>query len=291
MLLRGKALEAFRLTIAGGLFSGIVAIALIPLLGFVTEIRPIIPVVLLLSLFMMLRHTRQKAATLLTMAASALLGLAAFGTPNGIPAVLSGFFGVATIIFSLNSRATIPPQLPYAETAVGKQRIFLGAVAGWLAGLFPGISPSVAAALVLPKMRHKEFLTLLGGTNTVYAFAAIMAIPLIGKPRSGAAIALASSHPNIMFLAGLSLSALAFSAFMAWMLSKTIATSFNKINYRLASLAALAIVISLNSLNGPGPFMLMAVASAVGLAALHSGARRSACMASLIIPVLLYYLA
>jgi len=291
MLLKGKALEAFRLTIAGGLLSGIAAIAMVPLLGFVREMRWLVPVILVLSLAMMLKPTKQRLATAMVMAASAFLGLAAFKTSQSIPAILSGFFGVATIIFSLSGRSAIPPQLPYAEITISKRHILLGAVAGWLAGLFPGISSSVAAAAVSPRMRHKEFLALLGGTNTVYAFAAIMAISLIGRPRSGAAIALAGSHPSLLFLVGLSLSALAFSAFLAWMLSKTIVTSFNKINYRLASLAALAIVFLLNSFNGPEPILLMAAASLVGLAALSSGVRRSACMASLIIPVLLYYLA
>jgi len=291
MLLKGRALEAFRLTIAGGLLSGIVAITMIPLLGFAREIHWLVPVVLALSLAIMLNSTRQKLATQLIMAASALLGLAAFKTSYGIPAILSGFFGVATIIFSLSGRSTIPPQLPYAEISISKRHVLLGAIAGWLAGLFPGISSSVAAAMVSPRMRHKEFLALLGGTNTVYAFAAIMAIAIIGKPRSGAAIALAPSHPKLLFLVGLSLSALAFSAFLAWMLSRTIVTSFSKINYRLASLAALAVVLLLNSFNGLASLVLMAAASIVGLAALQSGARRSACMASLIIPVLLYYLA
>ena len=291
MLLKGRALEAFRLTIAGGLLSGIAAIAMVPLLGFVRELRWLVPIVLALSLTVMLRSTYRKWETALIMAASALLGLAAFKTSYGIPAILSGFFGVATILFSLEGRRSIPPQLPYAEISVSKRHIFLGAIAGWLAGLFPGISSSVAAATVSPRMRHREFLTLLGGTNTVYAFAAIMAIAIIGRPRSGAAIALAASHPKLLFLAGLSLAALSFSAFLAWMLSKHITTSFNRISYRSASLAALAIVVLLNSFNGPGPFVMMAVASAVGLAALYSGARRSACMASLIIPVLLYYLA
>ena len=291
MLLEGKALEAFRLTISGGLLSGAIAVALSPVMGIALGARWLVPPVLIFSLIVMLGSSRRKLPTALVMLASAILGAAAFRESHGIPAILSGFFGVATLLFSLATRAKAPPQQLCSSTIPTTRSVVLGALAGWIAGIFPGISSSVAAAMVSPRMRHKEFLALLGGTNTVYAIAAMMALPLLGRPRSGAAIAIAPSHPSLPFLAGLSLSALAFSAFLAWVLSRGIVSSFNRIDYRLASMAALAIVIILNSLSGLWPFLLMAAASAVGFAALHSGARRSACMASLIIPVLLYYLA
>lgn len=290
MLVKGKALEAFRLTIVGGLFSGIVAITMIPLLGFVKEMRWFVPIVLMSSLFFIVKSTERKIQTIFIMIASAFLGYAAFKTDYGISAILSGFFGVATIIYSIRGRKTIPPQLPHAETKFSYREIGFGAIAGWLAGLFPGISSSVAATTVSPQMDHKEFLTVLGGTNTVYAFAAIIAIYLVGKPRSGAGIALQGESHSLVLLIGLSLAALGLSALLAWKLSKTIVVSFNKINYRAASFIALGVVLILNSLNGIEAIALMLLASIVGYACLESGARRAGCMASLIIPVLLYYL-
>lgn len=290
MLLKGKALEAFRLTIVGGLLSGIVAIAAIPLLGFVKQIQWLVPIILIIALLAMISSTKRKVETILIMLASALLGLVAFEHPNGLPSILSGFFGASTIIYSIRGRKSIPPQKPHADVSISPQEIGLGASAGLLAGLFPAISSSVAATMVCPRMRHRQFLAVLGGTNTVYAFAAILAIHIIGKPRSGAAITIANEPHSLFWLVGISLIALGVSAWLAWSLSKTIVASFNQINYRLASAVALFIVISLNMLMGLEAMAMMAVATIIGLVCLHIGARRSSCMASLLIPVLLFYL-
>ncbi len=283
MMLRGKALEAFRLTIIGGLMASITAMFFIPFLGFVQKMPFLVPLVLLFSIVLMLK---QGLNALPIIVASAILGQLAFSL-NALPSILSGFFGVSTILFSLWTKPVIPPQFPHAEVFIHKREIIFAAVAGWLAGLFPAVSSSVAAMAISPKMHHKKFLVVLGGTNTVYAFAAIMAIHLVGKARSGAALAISNS--SLIFIIGTSLAAIGFSAWFAWMLSEKLVTSFNKVNYKLVSIAALVIVISLNALMGWESIILMLLSTMVGLLALFTGVKRNTCMASLIIPVLFYY--
>ncbi|MFC2174674.1 tripartite tricarboxylate transporter permease [archaeon] len=286
MLLRGKALEAFRITILGGLFAGILAALFIPFLGFANQ--PIlVPIVLVFTLATMLANAKHKTKTILVMIAAAFIGHHALAA-NALPAMLAGFFGTSTIIFSLATRPVIPPQLPHAKARITHREAALAAVAGWLAGLFPAVSPSVAAMALCPKMKHREFLAVLGGTNTVYAIAAILAINIVGRPRSGAAIAV--GRQDFLFVAGSALAAIGISAWLAWHLSKPLVQWFNKVNHRAASGIALIIVVGIAGLGGTTALAFLAVSTLVGLVCLAWGVRRSTCMASLLIPVLLYYL-
>jgi TctA family transporter len=139
-------------------------------------------------------------------------------------------------------------------------------------------------------MRHRGFLAVFGGTGTAYAIVAVLAMHIVGRPHSGAGIAIAADRPSLLLLVGLSLIALSFSAWLAWSLSRRIILSFGSLDYRLASFAALCLLVLFNALNGPGALGVMAIATAIGLACLHTGARRSSCMASLLIPTLLYYI-
>jgi len=288
MLLRGKGLEAFRLTILGGLFAGTAAVALIPFLGFVKQIPALVPLVLGFTLLTMLKTAGKKLPTLAIMAAAAITGHYALAA-NALPAMLAGFFGTSTILFSLAKRPMIPPQLPHADARITHRQAGLAALAGWLAGLFPAVSPSVAAMAVCPRMRAREFLAVLGGTNTVYAVAAVLAIHVIGRPRSGAAIAVAAEYPPLLVIAGASLAAIGFSAWLAWELSRPLVLAFNKVNHRAASLVALAVVIGITALGGTQALVFLSVSTVIGLVCLAWGVRRSTCMASLLIPVLLYY--
>ncbi|MCK4328069.1 MAG: tripartite tricarboxylate transporter permease [Candidatus Diapherotrites archaeon] len=288
LLLRGKALEAFRITILGGLFAGTAAVAAVPFLGFAGKMPFLAPIVLVFTLGVMAYTAKSKAKTIAIMAASAAIGHAALAG-NALPAMLAGFFGTSTILYSLATAPSIPPQLPHGDATITNRQAGLAAAAGWLAGLFPAVSPSVAAMAVCPRMRPREFLAVLGGTNTVYAIAAVLAIQLIGRPRSGAAIAVAAERPSLLFIAGASLAAIGISAWLAWQLSKTIVLAFNKVNHRVASILALGVVIALTALGGVTALAFLAASTVVGLLCLVWGQKRSTCMASLLIPVLLYF--
>ena len=74
-------------------------------------------------------------------------------------------------------------------------------------------------------------------------------------------------------------------AWLAWQLSRPLVLAFNKVNHRLASALALGVVLLVTALGGGLEYLL--VATLVGLVCLVWGVRRSTCMASLLIPVLL----
>jgi len=288
MLLRGRGLEAFRITIIAGLLATLIALPLTPLFSFIAEAPVLVPLVLVFCIALMARQKHWPEAIAI-MASSAMLGYAAFETAGGLGAMLAGFFGVSTILLSLWTRPHIPAQRPVATARVSAREAGLAAVAGWLSGLFPAVSSSVAAMAVSPRMNHRKFLAVLGGTNTVYVFAAIAAMHVVGRPHSAAGLALVSEKPSLLFIVGAALAAAGFSAWLAWQLSRTIVTTFNRFDYRWASAAALIVIVALTALSGLPALAILMLSTLVGLACPVMGVRRNTCMASLLIPVLLYY--
>ncbi|MFB6216170.1 MAG: tripartite tricarboxylate transporter permease, partial [Candidatus Aenigmatarchaeota archaeon] len=167
---------------------------------------------------------------------------------------------------------------------------FTGFMAGTLAGVFPGIGGAISTYILAPVMENNErdFLSAMGAVNTTDALMSFLTLMVLGKARSGSALALQAlssvSYPQAFFLLGCSLAAVAFSAPMSLEVSGT--SFIQGIRLEKVALPVLLLVLFLAFiLSGPIGLLIMFVSSAVGFAAAVSSQRRM-CMAVLVIPAI-----
>lgn len=292
MVLKGKALRAFQLSVFGGLFSSLLVFCFLPFLSCLSgvDLRFSVLVLLLSTTAFMFLSARKKVLTLAVFVLAGVLGLNSLGNPHAILAMFSGFFGASTIAYSLMNTPNIPKQGMAHAPFPGSKPLFFGSLAGMFSGLMPGISSSISGIVVkkVGRVKEDDFLVVLGGANTVYAFMALFAIHIIGKPRSGAGLLL-RNQAEPLALIGSVLLALGLSAFLAFSLGGRVVLLFNKLPLRFLNLCSLLFLAGLAFFFNVFP--LFVVSACLGFVCIESGVRRSTCMASLLLPAMLYYLA
>jgi putative membrane protein len=301
LVLRGRAMEAFMLTVYGGVFCSLLLLLLLPFVFALTNFQDMlvfaIPVLLLLITAIFLKKSRNAVKSTFIFLLAGALGVTLLdSTGSTILPMLSGFFGLSALI---NSYFISRPKIPAQATSRPKIRLEPGALlSGSLSGIFAGILPGVSSSLsafffqsLTKKRDHRSFLLVLGGTNTVYTMVAIFSIYIIGKPRSGLAIFLDKIQPSLILIIGVMLLSIAFSSFLCIRLSRAFVNIFNRFDFRKLNLAAMIFLVSLVFLfTGFSGMVILSVSTSLGLVCITGGIKRSACMGSLLLPALLYYL-
>ena len=112
--------------------------------------------------------------------------------------MFSGLFGVSTLLFSLSESSTVPPQDDEHHLHVDSnilRGILAGGIAGSILGFLPGMGPAQGSILAQEisgggdKGENKDsFLVAMSGVNVSDALFSLIAIYLIGNPRSGIAV-------------------------------------------------------------------------------------------------------
>ena len=113
--------------------------------------------------------------------------------------VFSGLFGISTILFSLNDNSTIPHQNKFYDLDIDNTKIksiITGGTTGAILGFLPGFGPaqgSVIAQSASGQPNNDDenttnFLLAISGLNTSDCLFSLIAIYLIGNPRSGIAV-------------------------------------------------------------------------------------------------------
>ena len=312
MLLKGKGIKAVKLYAVGGLFGILIALALAPFfaalaLKWFEFIYSMIPFILALLLVAMVCHERTaktKIWAVLITALSGALGWIALqnaSTGNALFAMISGFFGAATIVYSSKKEQLLKKQkIGNAKYPVWKvlKQSFLGTIAGSIVAFLPSIGASQAAFAVTrfaKKTSTKGYIVLLGAINSSNMFYGFIVLFLIGKARNGSAVAvkqiielnagqLLLVIATIMLCTGLAVMAAEFFA-------EKFSAKIAGINYRKANVAVLAFIAALVVfMTGAQGALLFATSSAIGVIALASKIKRSHCMAFLAVPTIIYYL-
>ncbi|MEM0498429.1 MAG: tripartite tricarboxylate transporter permease [Methanothrix sp.] len=227
LMLRGRGIEAVRLSAMGSAGSFLVALALIPLLSWIFSsyydlLMEWIGLILLgIAIIMIMKERdadpapyktmKRRALALSVFLTSGLLGIFAFENqdllfsplelePDILLPLLSGIFGASSLILSI-----------FSSTEMGEQRetgfelsalplvrsIILGGAAGSVVAWIPGVSPAVATMLTRlgrgvedEDQSAREFLVSISGVNTSCAVLSLVALFVISRPRSGAAAAI-----------------------------------------------------------------------------------------------------
>jgi len=332
MMLEGRGIEAIRLSALGSASSVLVALILIYPLAFLFGhyydlLMARMGLVLLVIVAIMILSEKgrfvegqgslvplkYKFLALVLFLSSGFLGVFAFNhqdlasSPFGVgiePEVLlpllSGLFGASLLIISLATGAEIPAQRE-TEFEISRRTAtksaFLGGFAGSVVAWVPGVTPAVATVVTRlgSEGSDEEFLVSVSGVNTANALFALVALQVVGRPRSGAAVAiseLVEMDQGILLTMITVVVATAVLSYIATIWAGRVAARLVRmVNYRLLCGSVLVFLIGMTfAFTGSFGLFLFFVSTVVGLIAPLAGIRKTHAMGVLMLPLLILYL-
>ena len=326
MVLQGRSKEVIRVVSVGGFGAIIVTILMLPAfaiaLPILHDVSKPFTWIILLAASIYLTHSmtgnfRDFLWALLLFVLSGILGWIIFQTPisSGITLMctFSGLFGISTILFSLNDSSTIPHQNPFYELNIDYNKfksIFAGGITGAILGFLPGFGPAqgtvIAQAVSGTNDNDDEdtvnFLLATSGLNISDCLFSLIAIYIIGNPRSGIAVYMS----YLIFEMGLNhLAIFIFASLIAvsvsLMLSLKLGDSFSRlmggVDYRKLSIGVILlqiVILYLFIIYYKAPVLYMSLAlvtsTAMGMLPHYIGIGKSHLMGVLIIPAIVIYM-
>ncbi len=311
LLLQGMGHEAIRLATIGSLLCLILTIAIAPLLIFAVPIifsslKDYVGWILLaVVVFMISReeYLDKKFWAFAVVALSGILGLIVFNIPNlkdPLLPMLSGLFGVSVLLLSLTQKVVLPIQrtteMIKLKTRDTIKSLTSGVASGSLVSIFPGLGPAQAAVIsgqFIKRTDTHSYLVLVGGINTVSMILSLITLFTIDKARNGSIIVVQQLMQKIdlnaliLFLS-VALIAGGIATFLTMYTSRIFSKIMNKINYSLLSVLIIAFIgIMVLYFSGFIGFLILIVATAIGLVPNIKDVSRSNSMACLLVPIIL----
>jgi putative membrane protein len=236
---------------------------------------------------------------------SGVLGMVVLNWPNleqPLFPMLSGLFGVSTLITSLSNNTKVPKQKITRKLKVKRKNKLkaLGAAvfSGSLTGMFPGLGSAQAAILsmqLVGDIGNKAFLILVGGINTVNFAFSLVTLYTLQKARNGAIVAVLEILKEIevselvVFLCA-ALIAGGIATFLALFIAKGFSKMINKINYRKLCIGIISLIaIMVLYFSGIVGAFVLVVSTAIGIIPQLVNVKRSNAMGCLLLPVILYF--
>ncbi len=334
MLLDGRGIEAVRLSAAGSGLAIVASLLLIlPLSLLFESAYPVMwdhmaLILAAISAFIVLSNGRSssfldRAAIVrigrgaFIFASAGLLGVLAFAAepalapvvgiaePTVLLPLLSGLFGAPLLFLSALSEPEVPRQAHHDFGLEGREigkAALLGTAAGAMVSWFPAVSAGVATSITnLFAQRDadadRRYLIAVSGVNTANAIFSLVALYVIGRPRSGAVAAAqevlggAIGYDMFVFF----LAVVCVSGVLSYLLTLAAggyaAAAFSRVNYRgmnrgvLLFLGAMCLLMA-----GAAGLALFLIAAAVGMAAHLLNVKKTCLMGVLLVPCILYFL-
>jgi len=311
MLLDGMGHEAVKLTVIGSLLCLIITIVLSPLLIVIVPLifsylkNYIGWLLLAVVVFMILReeNLNKKFWAFAVVALSGILGLVVFNVPNlkdPLLPMLSGLFGVSVLLLSLTQKVVLPIQRTTEMIKVKTKDVIKalgsGVFSGSLVSIFPGLGPAQAGVLssqIAGKIDVFGYLIMVGGINTVSMILSLITLFSIEKARNGSIIVVQQLLQNIdvnmlvLFLC-VALIAGGIATFLTLYISKVFSSIMNKLNYSMVSILIIIFVAAMVLyFSGFVGFLILIIATSIGLIPNIVDVSRSNSMACLLIPIIL----
>ena len=310
-LMKGYGLMAVKLTLIGSFGALVLSVLLYPIL------KPIVPLIyqaiedyigyilILVVVFMVLRDNKRLWA-LLVFSLSGILGLIVLSWPNlsnPLFPLLSGLFGISTLLISIRSKNSIPKQKIQKGTKLkGKittKALFSGQLSGFLTAILPGVGAATAAVLSLQitkKLGDNGFMVLMGSINTVNFILSILTLQTLNKARNGSIVVVQELLRNItpahiyMMLASV-LVAGGIAAILTLKIGKLFALNITKIKYRSLVLSIISFIVLLTIiLTGIRGLMILIVSTAIGIIPAIVKVARVNAMGCLLLPVIIFFI-
>ncbi len=323
-MLMGRGKEAVRLVTVGGFGSLIVTIILLPLFALFLPplywaIKPYIYLILVLAVVYMIRRLNRNLYAIcwsvFLFISSGILGWVMLNTPLStnvsLLTIFSGLFGVSTLIYSLTQNSTVPTQNKYHNFKMSKnvlRGIFAGGIAGSILGFLPGMGPAQGSILAQELSgggdigeNREGFLVAMSGVNVSDTLFSLIAIYLIGNPRSGIAVFIDKLIQNfdlnyLLLFVFVSITAVSISVFFCIKLGDFLILYLNTINYSLLSklviLLTTLLVISFAFIENANILYILLVyftSISLGMIPHYIGVNKSNLMGVLILPAIIIY--
>ncbi len=326
MVLQGRSKEVIRIVAVGGFGAILVTVVMLPVfaiaLPFLHETtKPFTWIILLVAsvylTYSLTSNFRDFLWSLLLFVLSGILGWIIFQTPipSGVSLMctFSGLFGISTILFSLNDSSTIPHQNPFYELNIDYNKfksIFAGGITGAILGFLPGFGPAqgtvIAQAVSGTNDNNDDdtvnFLLATSGLNISDCLFSLIAIYIIGNPRSGIAVYMSylisemgMNHLIIFIFA--SLLAVSVSLVFALKLGDSFSRLMARVDYKTLSIGVIILQIVILYVfifyyQAPVGYMTLALitSTAMGMLPHYIGVGKSHLMGILIIPAIVIYM-
>ncbi len=310
-LLAGHGYTALKLTVIGSFGALILSVLFFPFFIPVVKygyafISDYIGYILLAVVLFMILRDHKKLWALLVFSLSGVLGLIVMNIPgfdNPLFPMLSGLFGISTLIISLNGNESMPEQKAEEELRLpGKlalKALFSGQLSGFLTAVLPGVGAATAAVLSLQITRNlgdKGFMILTGSINTVNFILSMVTLYVLEKARNGSIIVVQKLMESItlshilLFLCATAVAGGA-SVFLTLKIGKIFSRLISRISYRKLILGIILFVTLLVFLlTGWLGLLVLVVSTAVGLIPAIVKVTRTQGMGCIMLPVMLYFL-
>jgi len=313
-VLEGRGYEVIKFTALGSLGSLIISTVMVG--GLVHIIGPIYKIInpymhlllifIVAIMFLLEDSWKKRLISLGIFLLAGFLGLIVLNSNlvpgnSGLMPMLGGLFGMSVLIVSINNENTIPQQKisnKEIEVIPNTKPIVSGATAGFLTGVIPGVGPAQGTVLsqVLTKTEEtKDFLIGVSGVNTAKALLSFVALYAIGRPRSGAAVAVHNLIEKIglndlLFLIGISLFVGGLAAVLHLKIGKLAAKNIEKLPYKPMCLAVIISIIAFSVYYaGLWGILILFTSTSIGLLPPSFNVKRTHCMGVLIFPVILFF--
>ncbi|RJQ15559.1 hypothetical protein C4573_05360 [Candidatus Woesearchaeota archaeon] len=308
-LLKGKGYTAVKLTIIGSFFGLLFSLALFPLLiPVVSFLYPamknyIAYFLIAIALFMIFRDEKWHWALFIFLL-SGIFGLLVFSSnlKNPLFPLLSGLFGIATLLVSLNENEVIPEQKTKQDLKLDTKKsiiaIISGTFSGWITAFLPGISSAIAAVISLQftkKLGDYGFMILIGVIGTVNFSLSLVTFYVLNKARNGSVVAiqhfLEINTTTLLIFIAVSMIAGAIAVFLTLKLTKWFAINITKVKYKVlvSSIILFIVLLAFLLCSWLGLFVLL-IATAIGLLPAMQKTARTHAMGCLVLPVILYFI-
>ena len=234
---------------------------------------------------------------------SGFLGIISLGyADNLIFPLLSSLFGIPILLTSIFKKTSLPSKFTEDEEKIGKKRIFssvsVGSLAGMITGLLPGIGSAQATLLaqkVSGKKDGRDFLMSIGAVTTSNVIYSLLALWLIGRARSGIAIAVGEMieinfEYVLLFLSVIVISS-AFASIATLKLTRPTLFLLKRLNYKTINIATISFMLLLIFLfSGFLGIFVAIIGISIGLIPNYVNIKRTHCMGCLVLPIIIYYL-
>ncbi len=304
MLLEGKAYEAICLTTLGAITAFTAGAILTPwfftyLENNSTAIIEATPIVLIFALAIFVlreKGTNAKITSIFVIIAAASQGY--FFSGQVFP-LIAGYFGTAGTIYSLKENTTMQKQVYEVEIHLrDAKNALIGMIGGAIVAVMPGIGSNTAGGIINTFRKNtdsKGYLAMLGSINASNFFFSFATLFALGKARNGGMLAVKEK----IFLTPLTMAygteimliSAGIGGFLTLILAKKLIPRINQKTIKKLGVGTIIFTtILVGIMNGPVGLLALFFSTALGLYTITSKIKRSTMMASLIVPVLFFYI-
>lgn len=309
-LLKGNGLMALKLTIIGSFGALILSIILFPLLIYIVDfiyplIKNYIGYILLIVVIFMIARDKFKIWALFIFLLSGTFGFLVLNInlKNPLFPMLSGLFGISTLLISLLKNHKIPPQKLNQEIKLNKEKtikaLASGQFSGFLTSMFPGLGAAQAAVLsmqITPDLGDHGFMVLIGSINTANFTMSLATLYVLNKARNGSIVAISKliesfNLNHIIIFLFTALIAGSMAVFLALKIGKIFSKLITKINYKKLVILIISFIIILTIiLTGPLGFFILIISTFIGIIPALVKTTRTHGMGCLLLPVIIYFI-